>query len=619
MHPLKRFIVVPMIFVCCAICAQLPIPSNLKDAYDKGTRTMDGKPGKNYWQNSADYNLQINFDPSSRLLTGSEEVDYVNNSPDTLQNIIFKLYPNLYKKGSAREMPIKESDLTDGVKISSIAVDSKQVDSTRILIEGTNMILRRTVMFPKQKLHFSISWSYTLNKTSHIRTGEIDPGTDFIAYSFPRIAVYDDAEGWNFYPYNGSQEFYNDFCHFKASITVPNTEVVWATGNLLNAKDVLSDKIYQRLMQAQTSDEIVTVIDSTDVATATNHSSPSNTWHFEADSVTDFAFACSDHYMWRSSSVVVDKSTGRRTRVDAAFNPLHKDYIEVINFARETVQAMSYSFVKWPYPYTHESVFDGLDQMEYPMMVNDNPVTDRAQTIQLTDHEIFHTMFPFYMGVNETRYAWMDEGWATIGEWLISPMIDSTIVDEYGVEAVESTAGSEDDLPIITPSTELTGAYFTNSYPKPAMGYLFVKDLLGDNLFFKALHYYVQQWHGKHPLPLDFFNCMNTGSGKNLNWFWKKWFYDNGIPDLAISKVVQSGNQKQIIINSVGNKPVPVDLVITFSNGISRKIHQSAGVWEKGNKTFTVKFADPGKILRIELGSVHTPDSDKSNNVWQAK
>ena len=222
-------------------------------------------------------------------------------------------------------------------------------------------------------------------------------------------------------------EFYNDFCHFKAAITVPASQVVWATGNLLNAKDVLSPAIYQRLEQAERNDDVVTIIDSTEFATATNHSGATNTWQYEANDVTDLVFACSDHYMWHSTSLVVDKSTGRRTRVDAAFNPTHKDYFTVINDARKTVEAMSYDFPKWPFPYPHETVFDGLDQMEYPMMVNDNPVTDRAESIELTDHEIFHTMFPFYMGVNETKYAWMDEGWATLGEWLISPIRDGSL------------------------------------------------------------------------------------------------------------------------------------------------------------------------------------------------
>ena len=597
----------------------LPIPVNIKATYARETRSLDGKPGKNYWQNTADYDLKINFDPTTRFLNGSEEIVYTNNSPDTLRPIFFKLYPNLFKKGTIRNTPVLAEDLTDGVKILSCLLDNQKIDSSEIHIDGTNMIISASPMLPKQTVHFSITWSYALNKTPALRTGEIEPGADFVAYFFPRIAVYDDIDGWNTYQYNGTQEFYNDFCHFRAAITVPNNQVVWATGNLLNAKDVLDEKIYRRLEQAGKDDKVVTVVDSTEMSTATNHANATNTWQFEASDVTDFVFACSDHYMWHSTSLVVDRSTGRRTRVDAVFNPKHKDYFDVIHDARQTVEAMSYDFPKWPYPYPHETVFDGLDQMEYPMMVNDNPLADHAESVELTDHEIFHTMFPFYMGTNETKYAWMDEGWATIGEWIISPIIDSTIVDEYGVAAVEKNAGIETDLPVITLSTEISKAYFTNSYPKPAMGYLFAKDLLGEVTFYKGLHYYIQQWHGKHPMPLDFFNCMNTGSGKNLNWFWKKWFYDDGIPDLSISKVLQTGTQKQIIVESIGSKPVPIDLTITFAGGSTKKIHQSIAVWERGNKSTTIKFSDPKKITSIELGNVHTPDADKRNNTWQVK
>ena len=597
----------------------LPVPMNIKSAYDKGTRSAEGKPGNNYWQNSADYDLKINFDPVTRLVSGTEEITFSNNSPDTLHTVLFKLYPNLYKKETIRHMPVEAADLTDGVKISYLSINDKKIDSTRIRIDGTNMTVSFSPISSKQTIHFSIGWSYTLNKTSNIRTGEIDPGADFVAYFFPRIAVYDDIDGWNTYQYNGILEFYNDFCHFKVAITVPGNQVVWATGNLLNAKDVLIEKIYHRLRQAEKNDAVVTIIDSTEIADATNHTNVTNTWQFEANDVSDFVFACSDHYMWHSTSLVVDKSTGRRTRVDAVFNPKHKDYFNVIYDARKTVEAMSYDFPKWPYPYPHETVFDGHDQMEYPMMVNDNPIADHAESVELTDHEIFHTMFPFYMGINETKYAWMDEGWATIGEWIISPIIDSGLVDEYGVAAVEKNAGNETDLPIITLSTEISKAYFTNSYPKPAMGYLFTKDLLGDETFYKGLHYYIQQWHSKHPLPLDFFNCMNAGSGKNLNWFWKKWFYDDGIPDLSIAKVLERGNKKQIIIETVGSKPVPVDLSISFADGSIKKVHRSIAVWEKGKNTTTIKFAGSTKIKKIELGSTHVPDADKRNNVWEAK
>jgi len=596
--------------------SSLPMPLNIKAAFDKGTRSTDGKPGKKYWQNHASYSIDVNFSPATRLLSGKESIVYQNNSPDTLKEIVFKLYPNIYKKGSSRAMNILPEDAGDGIIIESIFAQNQLLNESSYRIDATNMSVRVQPLLPKDKISFDIRYSYTLNKKSHIRTGEVEVGAYFIAYFFPRIAVYDDIDGWNRYPYLGSYEFYNDFCDFKLSYTIPRDFVAWSTGELQNAKEIFTDKYLQRIQQAETGDGIVTVIDSTDI-TLNDITRPggNHTWKFEAKNVVDAAFAISNHYMWQSTSLVVDKSIGRRTRVDAVFNQKHKDYFWVVGDARKTVEAMSFHFPKWPFPYSHETVFDGLDQMEYPMMVNDNPVEDRAESIELTDHEIFHTMFPFYMGINETKYGWMDEGWATIGEWIISPMIDTTIVDNYGVAGYEQSAGKEIDLPINTLTTHLTGASsFINNYPKPAMGYLYVKDMLGDELFYKGLHNYIRNWNGKHPIPYDFFNSMNAGSGKNLNWFWQRWFFDNGVPDLAIGKLSGTGNRRLLQIEAKGSKPLPVDLTIFYKDGSNEKIHRSIAVWEKGNKTIAVNMPSAKAIKKIVLGSNHVPDVNKKDN-----
>jgi hypothetical protein len=599
---------------------ELFVARNIQAAYKKGTRSTDGKPGRNYWQNAANYKLSVAFAPDTRLVYGNVAIQYVNNSPDTLKEVLFKLYPNLYKKGTPRQSAIAPEDLSDGLIIDSLWENKSLVDPKAIRIDGTNMMLDRQSIVHGKSIEFNIKYHYILNKSSHVRTGEVEPNADFIAYFFPRIAVYDDIDGWNRNPYNGSQEFYNDFCNFDVTVTVPKGFLVWATGDLQNEGEVLNPTYVQRIKQAETTDAVITIVDSSDLKQNITANNTLNTWHFIANAVTDFVFATSDHYIWKSSSVIVDPASRRRTRVDAVFNPKHKDYFEVIGDARKTVESMSYRFPKWPFPYPHETVFDGLDQMEYPMMVNDNPVLQRDESIELTDHEIFHTMFPFYMGINETKYAWMDEGWATIGEWLISPMIDSTIVDEYGVTPYESNAATELDLPIMTLSTQLSGTpYFLNSYPKPAFGYLYVRDMLGDSLFTKALHYYIQQWHGKHPMPYDFFNCMNVGSGKDLNWFWKRWFFDSGLPDLAITSVANKLKSYTVTITSKGNKPVPVDLTVTFADKTISKFHRSVQVWEKGNSTVTVTIPSTQKILRIELGSMYSVDSNKADNLWQAK
>jgi hypothetical protein len=599
----------------------LPTPRNIQATYVKGTRSVDGRPGKNYWQNTANYDLRINFDPATRLINGSADIQYVNNSPDTLRSIYFKLYPNFYKAGTPRQMPVDPEDIGEGIVIDSLWINNIVSNTASLVINGTNGFIGRQSLLPHQTMQIRIVYHYILNKTSHIRTGEIEPNAAFIAYFFPRIAVYDDIDGWNTIPYTGTQEFYNDFCNFKTAITVPKNFVVWATGDLKNGRDVLAPVYYQRLQQAEQNDAIIYIIDSTDLkkGNITASQQSYNTWRFEADSVTDFTFALSDHYLWQSSSLVVDPKTKRRTRVDAAFNPVHKDYFHVASDARKTVDAMSYHFPAWPFPFPHITVFDGLDQMEYPMMINDNPVDDRHESISLTDHEVFHQMFPFYTGLNETKYAWMDEGWATLGEWLISPMIDSTIVDTYGVMPYARSAGTESDLPITTLSIELNRGYFTNSYPKPAMGLLYIKDYLGDALFNKATHHFITQWKGKHPMPNDFFYSMNQGSGKNLNWFWEKWFFEDGVPDLALSSVKINADRVKVVVDRKGNKPVPVDLIVYYKDGTTQKIHRSITVWEKERTLAVINFTASQHINKIVLSDPHTPESYPRDNVWEAK
>jgi aminopeptidase N len=214
----------------------------------------------------------------------------------------------------------------------------------------------------------------------------------------------------------------------------------------------------------------------------------------------------------------------------------------------------------------------------------------------------------------------MDEGWATIGEWVISSIIDPTLTDNFAIQGYEGNAGTESDPPIMTLSTLLDGrAYETNSYPKPALGYLYVRDMLGDSLFTKALHHYMGEWHGKHPLPYDFFSSMNGWSGVNLDWFWKKWFFDDGVPDQAISKVTHTGKQYTVVVSNIGTKPVPVDLTIFYKGGTSTTMHKSIACWKDGNKTITLNFTAAKKVEKIVLGGVYDADSDKDNNTWTAE
>lgn len=619
----NTFLTALFLVLSAALFAQqtLPVPEYIQKAYLKGTRTVNGKPGQAYWQNTADYKLKVNFNPATRELKGLAEIIYVNNSPDTLKQLWFKLYPNLYKKGVIIKAKIALKDQGPGVDISAMQVNGKIVKTEELQIDGTNMHTEISALAPGKSLKVKIDYHYILNKGSHMRTGQVNDSAQFIAYFFPRIAVYDDIDGWNKYPYTGEEEFYNDFCSFKADITVPKNYVVWATGDLLNARDVLNKEIVTRLNKAEQADEVIDVITAEDLKQQkVTDNKEFNTYRFDAKNVTDFAFATSNHYLWKASSLVVDSATYRRVRVDAAFNPIHKDYYEVVDFARQTVHLMSHVFPKWPFPYAHETVFDGLDQMEYPMMVNDNPVEKREDAITLTVHEVFHTMFPFYMGTNETKYGWMDEGWATIGEWLLAPMIDRSLVDEYGIESTAISSGTKNDVPIVTLTPDLKGAgAFTNSYPKPGLGYLFIKDYLGDELFAKALHHYISQWQGKHPMPFDFFNCMNEGAGKNMNWFWKRWFFEEGITDMAIKSVEPTNTGYTVKIENKSTKPLPVDLKLEYADNSSEKIHKTIGIWEDGNTIAVVDVPTNKTLRKVIMGSVHIPDKDKNDNTFRMR
>jgi hypothetical protein len=338
--------------------------------------------------------------------------------------------------------------------------------------------------------------------------------------------------------------------------------------------------------------------------------------------VTDFAFALSDHYLWDASSVLVDSSTGRRTVVEAAYNKIHKDYFDVANQAHQTVYLTSHYYPKYPFPFPHITVFDGTDQMEYPMMVNDNPTPTHKDAVQLTTHEIFHSYFPFFMGINETQYAWMDEGWATIGESVLSPKMGEP-EDEgiFSKTRYERISGTDQYVPLITNTKEYsTDAYLANSYGKGGLCYYVLQDLLGDEIYFKSLHQYMNDWHGKHPTPYDFFYSFNNASGQNLNWFWNRWFFGWEYPDLSIKNVEKDKNNFKITIENKGGLPVPVYLTIFSKDGKSFVQKYTAAVWKNGDKEKTFVISKPfSSIDKIELGNEFIPDKFESNNSWKAK
>jgi hypothetical protein len=604
----------------------LYIPRNVQKAFDNRTRSLDGKPGINYWQNGAKYNIDVEFDPMTRLVEGKEKIKYFNNSPDTLNEIIVHLFPNFFKKGNPRDFAINSEDEGNGVVIEKISYNGKGVDtgasSKFIEYRGTSLRLKLTSpILPKRNAEFSFDWNYILNKESDVRTGTIDSSTFFIAYFFPHIAVYDDIDGWNDFQYTGGVEFYNDFAKFDVSIIVPKDYIVRATGVLQNPEEVLTDKYVNRYRSALTSDSIVRIIDSTDIVQkGITISKTKNTWKFKAENVTDFAFALSDHYLWDGSSLIVDKVTGRRVFIDAAYNKDSKDFYKVAQTAREEIEYMSTVLPGVPFPYPKETVYNGSGGMEYPMMVNDSSVPDSSM-VGLTSHEISHSYFPFYMGTNESKYAWMDEGWAAYIDFMTTSTLYSIeVIKNSRVKAYKNSIGNDIDLPIIAVSKYLKSpVYRYNAYIKAAYFYNMLKEYLGDNLFFKALHEYMDRWNGKHPIPYDFFNSMSNAIGEDLTWLIKPWFFEYGYLDLAIKDISLTGNNYNIVIEKKGNYPGGFKLKLTYSDGTNEVISKNVSVWKEDNNRFIIERPGGKKIIKAILFDKIWLDADSSNDEFIIK
>ncbi|MGZ3911934.1 MAG: M1 family peptidase, partial [Flavisolibacter sp.] len=404
-----------------ATSQQLYRPRDIQKAYQKETRSPDGRPGKHYWQNRGRYDIQIMTAPPLRTVYGTEQISYVNNSPDTLPGLVFKLIVNIHKPGAPRLRGETEDYLTSGVHIDSFVVNGKAQPWNQNPAFYTSVPVRlKQPLRAHDSVQLSIKWHYDVSLKSN-REGMIDSTTFFLAYFYPRVAVYDDYQGWDFTNFNDALEFYNDFNDYTVSVQVPKNYIVWGTGTLLNPDAVLQPGFASRFKQSLGTDDIVHVVSREDLLhhniTAQN---AMNTWKFQASGVPDVALGISDHFVWDASSQLVDPATGRRASAQAAYNDTAMDYHHVVGFAKEALGWLSTAWPAIPYPYEKTTVFQGYAGMEYPMMANDETYEDTSFSRFVAMHEIAHTYMPFYMGINETRYGFMDEGWATTYELLFN-------------------------------------------------------------------------------------------------------------------------------------------------------------------------------------------------------
>jgi Peptidase family M1 domain len=450
--------------------------------------------------------------------------------------------------------------------------------------------------------------------------GAYDSTSFFIAYWYPQISVYDDIDGWDTFDYIGDQEFNNDFSNYDVEITIPNNFAVWSTGILQNHEEVLSEKYLKRYKSAHSSDDIVHIISPRDILNKNifNSKNENNVWHYKAENVTDFAFAVSNHYLWDATSLIVDKKTKRRVYIAAAYKEESKDFYDVPDITRKALDYYSNELPGIPFPFPGITVYDGgSGGMEFPMMVNDQSTSDYIGAVSLTTHELAHSYFPFYMGINERKYAWMDEGMARFIPYDLIWQLANYDRLAVSVNRYVRLAGKELDMPPITLSILLSGnSYGVASYDRPGIAYYYLRDALGKEKFDKTFREYIKRWNGKHPGPFDFFFTFNSVTGQNLNWYWQPWFFQKGFPDLAIQNVNQKDGNIKIIVRKIGSIPVPIKLILKGNDNKVETIYRSAQIWSDGKDEIEISDSANFKILNVELGSSQIPDINKCNNYF---
>ena len=534
-------------------------------------RTASGAPGHEYWQQRADYVIDVELDDAAQRITGSETVTYRNHSPDTLVYLWLQLDQNVLAKGSdsaltstAPTLDRNSFDQIDGMltratfeggHVIASVKDAKGQPLGFTIVKTMMRIDLREPLAPGGVVSFSVAWSYNINNARKIRSRS---GYEFfekdgnylyaIAQWFPRMAPYTDVNGWQHKQFLGGGEFSLEFGDYLVRLTVPNDHVVAATGVLQNPEAVLTASQRQRLREAETSAKPVLIV-TPDEAKAAEAAKPTGrkTWIFKAENVRDFAFASSRKFIWDARRHDVG---GNRVLAMSFYpkegNPLWGQYSTAA--ITHTLDVYSRYTFTYPYPVAI-SVNAPVGGMEYPMICFNGPRPEEDGTysarskyglITVVIHEVGHNFFPMIVNSDERQWTWMDEGLNTFLQYLSEREWEETFPSGRGEPRdIVEYMSSADQVPIMTNSESLL--QFGNiAYAKPATALNILREtILGRDLFDRAFKEYARRWKFKRPMPADFFRTMEDASGVDLDWFWRGWFYTTDHVDLSLERVRQ--------------------------------------------------------------------------------
>lgn len=584
---------------------ELPTPNSY--------RTGSGAPGPEYWQQRADYVIDVEVNDETQVLTGKETITYYNNSPETLSYLWMQLDQNILadnsmtaqtQRGVVRDSIAARSLSSIGVKISDYkggynitAVKDATGKALPYTINYTMMRIDLPVPLKKgEKTVFSIDWNYKeYDRMQFNQRGgyEFFPEDGNYVYTFaqwfPRMCVFDDYEGWQNKQFLGTGEFALAFGDYKVKITVPSDHIVASTGALQNPKAVLTTEQQERYALAQkTFDKPVFIVTEEEARKKEKErSGKKSTWEFHAENVRDFAFAHSRKFIWDAQAVkLATKTPLAQSFYPKEGNPLWaKESTKAVKNALEVYSARSFD-----YPYPHATSVHAAHQgMEYPMICFNfgRPQPNGTYSPRLLQgmigvvvHEVGHNFFPMIVNSDERQSTWMDEGLNTFleGETIRDRYPELNYTTATPKSMIPFMKGDRTQMrPIMATADNQGSNHGPNGYTKPGTGLTILRNtVMGPELFDKAFKEYATRWAFKHPKPADFFRTMEDASAVDLDWFWKGWFFSTDNTDIDLAEVKwmkvkstqadpekKTPKSKQGDLSASAKKDSPTD----FSNG----------------------------------------------------
>ncbi len=630
-----------------AVRRDVPMTRSIQRAFQANTRNYTGKPGPNYWQLQTDFTIEARLDRATHSIFGKEKIVIHNNSPDALNRIVLRLDHNMFRERIQRGSSVP-AELTDGMVITRLAIDGTAIDltprargrgrgnrgggggaSVSGLTQTVATIRLATPIPARSKAELEIDWHTKLPGGNAGRGHRMTQRWDDTLFQptqwFPRLAKYDDLNGWDTNPYLGPAEFYNNFGRFDVRFDVPAGWLVSATGVLQNPAEVLTKAAQERLSHVLESDDEIDIVTADEVGPGNSTAAGDRlVWHYVADMVNDFAWATAEKFVWKAT---------RATIPGKGPVPIHMFYLpeRASRFARAgkiTRHALEFYSKLWvPYPFPQLTLQDGPSAgMEYPMVINSNQGA--------ADHEAAHQWWPMMVGTNETMYGWMDEGFNTYMNILSGadsrgrkPGLDGRGAS-YG-----QRAGNESEPPMMWTANYAGNQYGFQTYMKAPLMLSMLGGIYGDKNVQNAMREYARAWAFKHPSPWDFAFFMSNELNAELGWFWYYWLWTTDSVDGSIKSVEGKGSDTVVTVHQAGQMPSPVVLRVEFADGdadiaLMNNAKQDGDnaiivtwpvdVWFGGNRDFQARLQVGNRAIRkitLDPGG-RFPDASKSDNVW---